>query len=45
MEPVLTKYIKEPNSYTLDFSLKHGAYDGLKKALTMPPNIRAIFTN
>src|SRR5687768_15480530 len=38
MEPVLTKYIKEPNSYTLDFSVKHGAYDGLKKALTMQPN-------
>jgi NADH-quinone oxidoreductase subunit F len=38
MEPVLTKYIKEPNSNTLDFSLKHGAYEGLKKALTMPPN-------
>src|SRR5687768_8167784 len=38
MEPVLTKYIKEPNSYTLDFSVKHGAYEGLKKALTMQPN-------
>ena len=22
MEPVLTKYIREPNSYTLDFFLK-----------------------
>ena len=31
MEPVLTKYAKEPNSFTLDFSVKHGAYDGLKK--------------
>ncbi len=38
MEPVLTKYIKEPNSYTLDFSVKHGAYEGLRKALTMAPN-------
>jgi NADH-quinone oxidoreductase subunit F len=38
MEPVLTKYIREPNSYTLDFSVKHGVYDGLKKALTMQPN-------
>ncbi len=38
MDPVLTKYVGEPNSYTLDFSLKHGAYEGLKKALTMQPN-------
>ena len=38
MEPILTKYISEPNSYTLDFSLKHGAYEGLKKALGMQPN-------
>src|SRR4051812_18127088 len=37
MEPVLTKYAKEPNSFTLDFSVKHGAYDGLKKALSMTP--------
>src|SRR5829696_192673 len=37
MEPVLTKYAKEPNSFTLDFSVKHGAYDGLKKALGMQP--------
>ena len=35
MEPILTKYIREPNSYTLDFSVKHGAYEGLKKALGM----------
>src|SRR6476620_11194168 len=38
MEPILTKYIGEPNSYTLDFYLKHEGYDGLKKALGMPPN-------
>jgi NADH-quinone oxidoreductase subunit F len=37
MEPVLTKYVREPNSYTLDFSLKHGAYEGLKKAFTIKP--------
>lgn len=37
MEPVLTRYIREPNSYTLDFSVKHGAYEGLKKALAMKP--------
>ena len=39
MEPVLTNYIREPHSYTLDFSLKHQAYDGLKKALAMKPKI------
>ena len=38
MEPVLTKYIREPNAHTLDFSVKHGAYEGLKKALSMAPN-------
>ena len=37
MEPILTKYIREPNSYTLDFSVKHGAYEGLKKSLGMQP--------
>src|SRR6188472_2522875 len=37
MEPVLTKYIGEPNSYTLDFFLKHEGYQGLKKALAMEP--------
>src|SRR3954471_9314427 len=38
MEPVLTKYVREPNSFTLDFFLKHEGYDGLKKALGMQPN-------
>ena len=38
MEPVLTKYVKEPNSYTLDFFLKHQGYEGLRKALAMQPN-------
>src|SRR5688500_9292822 len=38
MEPVLTKYIREPNSYTLDFFLKHEGYQGLKKALAMQPD-------
>ncbi len=37
MEPVLTKFVREPNSYTLDFFLKHQGYDGLKKALGMQP--------
>ena len=36
MEPVLTSFVREPNSFTLDVSLKHGAYEGLKKALSMP---------
>src|SRR4026207_1956250 len=38
MEPTLTKYVREPNSFTLDFFLKHQGYDGLKKALGMQPN-------
>jgi NADH-quinone oxidoreductase subunit F len=38
MEPVLTRFVREPNSFTLDVSLKHGAYEGLRKALTMPPS-------
>src|ERR687895_378425 len=38
MEPVLTKYVREPNSYTLDFFLKHQGYEGLRKALAMQPN-------
>ena len=38
MEPVLTKYVREPNSYTLDFFLKHEGYEGLKKALAMKPD-------
>ena len=37
MEPVLTKFVREPNSFTLDVSLRHGAYEGLRKALTMEP--------
>src|ERR1043165_3785618 len=38
MEPILTKYVREQNSYTLDFYLKHQGYDGLKKELGMQPN-------
>ena len=33
MDPILTTYVREPNSYTLEFSLKHQAYEGLRKAL------------
>jgi NADH-quinone oxidoreductase subunit F len=38
MEPVLTKYVREPNSFTLDFFLKHDGYAGLRKAVSMEPN-------
>jgi NADH-quinone oxidoreductase subunit F len=37
-EPVLTKYVSEPQSHTLDFYLKHQGYEGLKKALAMKPD-------
>jgi NADH-quinone oxidoreductase subunit F len=37
MEPVLTKYVREPNSFTLDFFLKHQGYEGLRKSLAMKP--------
>ena len=33
MEPILTRYVREPNCFTLDFYLQHEGYDGLKKAL------------
>jgi NADH-quinone oxidoreductase subunit F len=38
MDPILTKYVREPNSFSLDFFLKHQGYEGLKKALGMKPN-------
>jgi NADH-quinone oxidoreductase subunit F len=38
MDTILTKYVREPNSYTLDFYLAHGGYDPLKKALTLAPD-------
>src|SRR5437660_12306644 len=37
MDPILTKYVREPNSFTLDFYVKHDGYEALKKALAMPP--------
>ena len=37
MEPVLTKYVREPNAFTLDFYLQHEGYEGLRKALGMAP--------
>ncbi len=38
MEPLLTTYVREPNSFTLDFYMQHEGYDGLKKALAMTPD-------
>src|SRR5919197_340802 len=38
MEPILTRYTREPNSHTLDFFVKHEGYQGLKKALATQPN-------
>jgi NADH-quinone oxidoreductase subunit F len=37
MEPVLTRFVREPNGFTLDASLRHGAYEGLRRALAMEP--------
>ena len=39
MEPILTKHIREPNSFTLDsYVQKQGGYQALKKALGMTPD-------
>ena len=38
MEPLLTKHVREPNCFTLDFYLQHEGYEGLKKALAMTPD-------
>ena len=45
MDPILTTYVREPNSYTLEFSLKHQAYEGLRKALDRIPELRREFWN
>jgi NADH-quinone oxidoreductase subunit F len=37
MDPILTKYVREPGCYTLDFYLQHEGYEGLQKALAMTP--------
>jgi NADH-quinone oxidoreductase subunit F len=37
MDPILTTYVREPDSFTLDFYLQHEGYAGLKKALAMKP--------
>jgi NADH-quinone oxidoreductase subunit F len=38
MEPIITKFVREPNSFTLDFYLQHGGYEALRKALTLTPD-------
>jgi NADH-quinone oxidoreductase subunit F len=38
MDPILTQYVREPNSFTLDFYLRHEGYDALKTALTKKPD-------
>ena len=37
-EAVLTKHVREPNSFTLDFYLQHGGYEALKAALGKKPD-------
>jgi len=37
MDPLLTRYVREPNSFTLDFYTQHGGYNALRKALGMTP--------
>jgi NADH-quinone oxidoreductase subunit F len=39
MDPIITKYVREPNSFTLDFYVQHGGYEPLRKALgTLTPD-------
>jgi len=38
MDPILTRHVREPNSHTLDFYLKHGGYQALTKAIAMTPD-------
>src|SRR6187401_2631349 len=38
MEALLTKHVREPGGYTLDFYTKQGGYEALKKALGMTPD-------
>src|ERR671925_299181 len=37
MDAFLTRHVREPNGFTLDFYTRHGGYQALKKALAMPP--------
>jgi NADH-quinone oxidoreductase subunit F len=38
VDAILTKYVREPNSFALDFYLRHEGYDALKLALTKTPD-------
>ena len=38
MDPILTKHVREPDSFTLDFYLQHEGYDALKLALAKKPD-------
>ena len=43
MEPVLTRHVREPNGYTLDFYMTQGGgYGALKKALGMTPGVTGM---
>src|SRR5678816_2917834 len=37
MDPILTRYVREPNGHTLAFYEKTGGYQALKKAIGMAP--------
>jgi NADH-quinone oxidoreductase subunit F len=37
MEPIITAFVREPGSYTLDFYLRHDGYEALRKAFGMAP--------
>jgi NADH-quinone oxidoreductase subunit F len=37
VEPILTKFVREPHSYRLDAYLRQDGYEGLRKALAMTP--------
>jgi NADH-quinone oxidoreductase subunit F len=38
VDPLLTPYVHEPDSFTLDSYLRHDGYEGLRKALAMKPD-------
>jgi NADH-quinone oxidoreductase subunit F len=38
VDPILIKHVREPNSFTLDFYLRHDGYGALRKALTQTPD-------
>src|SRR5205809_5883869 len=37
MDPILTKYVREPNSFTIDCYLHHQGYEGLRQGLALAP--------